>query len=94
MDEQVHKGKDTNVDALKDSRAKILSATSPDILKQEISMLEAMLGCMSGETSGESKHSVDRALKVLESYKMHDKTRHDVACHVQTIICKLSNQQK
>lgn len=81
-----------SADDLKESRTRILSATSPDILGQEISLLEAELGLMSGRTSGEVKRIVDRTLEELKAYKLHDKTRADVARCVQTIICNLNLQ--
>ena len=77
---------------LKESRARILSATSRDILGQEISLLEAELSLMSGMTSGEVKSLVDRAIKEIWDFKMHDKTRADVARCVQSIICQINLQ--
>lgn len=87
-----NEGEYPSIDDLKESRARILSATSSDILGQEISLLEAELGLMSVRTSGEVKHIVDRTLEVLKAYKLHDKTRADVARWVQTIICSLNLQ--
>lgn len=92
LNDSEEKAKQQDIKELKEQRESILSATRPDILNQRISLLEAILILMRKKYEGEIANTLNRTFEEINGFKMHDKTRKDVARMVQTLISELNQQ--